>query len=80
MTSLKERVKWEFMVLLEIQLCHVVIFWKLSYQRTFCRSRHTRGCFTEHRHVVSFWELPGGRARDPLLEQRHERTHDIWKK
>jgi hypothetical protein len=27
-------VKWEFLTSLEIQLCHVVFFWKLSGERT----------------------------------------------
>jgi hypothetical protein len=29
-------VKWEFLVSLKIQLCHVVLFRKLSYERMFC--------------------------------------------
>jgi hypothetical protein len=37
------------------------------------------GCFAENRHVVFFWRPPGARARDVLLEQMLERTHDVWK-
>jgi hypothetical protein len=36
-------------------------------------------CFTENRHVVLFWKLPGKGARDVLLEQMLERTHAVWK-
>ena len=35
--------KWKFQVSLETQLCHVMFFWKLSYERMFCWSRHVRG-------------------------------------
>jgi hypothetical protein len=43
--------KWEFLVLLETQLCHVMFFWKLSYEMMFCRSRHERGCFAKNGHI-----------------------------
>ena len=28
--------KWNFIVLFEIQLCRVMFFWRLSYERMFC--------------------------------------------
>jgi len=31
-----------FLVSLETQLCPVMFFWKLSYERTFCWERHSR--------------------------------------
>jgi hypothetical protein len=34
-----------FLVSLEIQLCHVMFFWKLFQERMFCWSRHVRGCY-----------------------------------
>ena len=45
----------------------------------FCLSRHMGGCFSENRHVVFLWKLPGKEARDDLLEGMLERTHDVWK-
>jgi hypothetical protein len=28
--------KWKFLVSLEIQLCNVMFFWELSYERMLC--------------------------------------------
>jgi hypothetical protein len=59
-------------------VCHVMFFWKLSYERMFllkqacgrmfCSSRHMRGVFSENRHMAYFCKLSGGRACDVLLE------------
>ena len=34
--------------------------------------------FAENRHMVVFWELPGKKACDILLEWMLERTHVVW--
>lgn len=56
-----------------------MLFWKLSYERTFCWSRHVRGCLAENRLMVVFWKLSGERACDVLLGQTLKRTCDVWK-
>ena len=38
-----------------------------------------RECFPKNRHVF-FWKLPCERAYVVLLEQKLEKTHDVWKK
>lgn len=38
---------------LETQLWHVMLCWKLSYERILCWSRHVRGCFAG----VDTWEV-----------------------
>lgn len=35
-TYFKNKRKGKFLVSLETQLCHVIFFWKLSYERLFC--------------------------------------------
>lgn len=59
--------KWEFLVSLEIQFCHVMFFWKLSYERMllpkqthgrmFCWE-HTCGVFLEAARKKGMWCFP----------------------
>ena len=59
----------EVEVSLEAQLCHVMFFWKLFYERMFLpQSRHMGGCFAENGHVVFFWKLPRKLECDVSLE------------
>jgi hypothetical protein len=37
------------------------------------------GHFAETRQVVFFWKLPGKRACAVVLEQKLERSQDVWK-
>ena len=51
------KVKWKCLVSLETQLCHVMFFWKLSYERMFCWSRRMRGCFADTGTWEDVWCL-----------------------
>lgn len=35
-SACKGPVRWEFLIPSETELCHVIAFWKLSYERMFC--------------------------------------------
>ena len=42
----RRHVKWKFLVSLDTQLCHMMFFWKLSYERMLLL-KQTRGVFLE---------------------------------
>jgi hypothetical protein len=44
--------KCKFLVSLEMQLCHVMFFWNLSYERMFCWSRRLRGCMVFRKSMI----------------------------
>jgi hypothetical protein len=53
---------------LEMQLYHVGVFWELSYEKMFLLKQTCGRICAEKRHVVFFWNLPGYRVCDVLLE------------
>lgn len=73
------KIVWNFLISLEIQLHSMMFFWKLSYERILCWSRHIGRSLTKNKHVVFFWKQPRKRVYDVLLEWMLEKTHDIGK-
>ena len=55
--------KWRFLVSLETQLCHIMLCWKLSCERTFCWNRHMRGYFAEEDTGEGIWYFAGTGAQ-----------------
>ena len=56
--SPRSQLKREFLVSLETQLCHMMFFWKLSYERMFCWEQ-TRGVSLQAAWWKGMWCLAG---------------------
>jgi hypothetical protein len=56
--------KWTFLISLETRLCHMMFFWKLSYERIFFWGGEADMWedVVENSYMVFFWKLPRKRA------------------